>query len=102
MIINMVVLVEKMINVVEKMVEKLIMLKRVTNYKNQPPWAVPQLWRRTWNPKNVNNRAKVVGTARRPDRSRGLSCGRGVDCRLLLQLAAQLLRFGCPPAWGRR
>ena len=97
--INMVILVEKMINVVEKMVEKLIMLKRVTNYKNQPPWAVPQLWRRTWNPKNINNRAKVIGAARRPDRSRGLSCGGGVDRRLLLQLAAQLLRLGRPPAW---
>ena len=89
--VNIVVLVENMINVVEK----LMML----NYNDSPPWAVPQLGRRTRNPKNVNNRTKVVGAARRPDRSRGLSCGGGVDRRLLLQLAAQLLRLGRPPAW---
>ena len=69
-----------------------------------PPWTVPQLRRRAWHPENVNDGSKMIGAARSPDRSRCLSCRRRVNRRLLLQLAAQLLRLGRPPPWrgGRR
>ena len=50
--------------------------------KDPPPRAVPQLWGRTWDPKNVNDGTKMIRTARSPDRSRGLSRGGGIDLRM--------------------
>ena len=91
---------------VQKMVNFACSLFRADDFlvKIPPPWTVPQLRRRAWHPENVNDGSKMIGAARCPDRSRCLSCRRRVNRRLLLQLAAQLLRLGRPPPWrgGRR
>ena len=91
---------------VQKMINFEVFLELMMDFmvKIPPPWTVPQLRRRAWHPKNVNDGSKMIGAAGSPDRSRCLSCRRRVNCRLLLQLAAQLLRLGRPPPWrgGRR